>query len=252
MKYHGMILGWVLLIITQCGYSQPNDSEPQLLRIGIVSFYAPYVMQASKDQFYGFDISTMNYICAYLKKTCQFIPLSHRDLIIAVANNEVDAGIGALVIRPLSINGVRFTMPYMTSEGQFITLASRNNPLFDMDMFVNKKIGVVKDSAYENQIKLMNLNAKIKAYNTDMNIISAIRSGELDYGFVNSHTALYWEHNSNEAIQKIGNTLPIGFGIGILVNTNNINLIQDINVALYYYQNGPFFKKNYDLYLNQF
>lgn len=229
----------------------PNDDS--VLRIGIIAYSAPYVMQANDTQFYGFDIATMKYICHYLEKRCQYIPLERNDIYTAIANKSIDLAISAIVITPNRAQYVAYSMPYMTSEGQFIGATALSTTPFNSKLLENKKIGVIKNSAYYKQVLSMSIpNTTIQTFDSDSSVIAAIQSGAIDIGFINNNTAIYWQHNSGGTLHVIGDHVPVGFGLGIITNQTSTTLMQDINLALYNYQNSPEFKNNYNLYLNEF
>jgi len=229
-----------------------NTNDLPILRIGVIET-APFVIQASKQQFYGFDIATMKYICKFLKKRCEYIPLKSNTVYSAIANNTVDLAIGGVVITPTRSNYVSFSMPYMTSEGQFVGLKELSTPNLSSVLLENKKVGVVKNSAFADQIQSMNTqHLKILAFDSDNHIISAIKSGMIDLGFINQHVAQYWKHNSNGLIQLIGEHFTVGYGLAIVTNQANLELIENINDALYNYQNSSEFKNNYNAYLDEF
>jgi arginine transport system substrate-binding protein len=230
----------------------PQPNELPVLRVGVIAFSAPFVMQANNNQFYGFDIATIKFVCTFLQKRCEYVPLNNHNVDSALANNTIDVAIGAIVITPNRANYVAFSMPYLASEGQFIGLKKLTTQDFNWAMLQNKKIGIVKNSAYLSQIESMNISTKILTFDSDNNIISAVEAGVIDVGFINSSMAQYWKHNSNGSIQLIGERFAVGFGLAIAANQTNLALIEEINSALYNYQNSAEYKNNYNLYLKGF
>ena len=229
-----------------------NNGQQPPIRIAVF-YIAPYVMPASGGQYYGFDISMMNYVCKFLQRQCQYIPMNLTDIYPAILNQSVDLAVGAIVMTPELAQTVEFSIPYMLSDAQFIGPTATSNQPFALSVLNNKKIGVLKNSAYSTEIYSLQIqNPKIVVFNSTDNIISAIKSGDIDVGFMDSHTAYYWQSNSGGSLQTLGNNLPIGFGLAVVANQNNESLILGMNVALRSFQESQDFKTNYRLYLENF
>jgi len=238
-----------LLICCFCCLTQAAPLTNTTLRVGIVPSTEPFIMQASSNEYYGFDISTVNYICSYLKKTCKLIPINRTNLDNSINRDQVDLIIGDIVINAQMQQRFEFTMPYMTSQAQFVGPQKIANQPFNQDLLKNMKIGVIANSAYAIAIQNMNFPCQIKLFESDSEIISAIGSKQIDIGFINSYIAQYWQNNSNGVIYAIGNPVSIGFGLGLIINPQT-TIVQDINLAIYNYQNSADFKQNYNMYLN--
>lgn len=224
-----------------------NDST---LRVGIVPFTEPFIMQASSTEYYGFDISTMNTICKTMNKKCNYIPVKRSQLLSAFDNDQIDLAIGDFVINAKMQQYVDFSMPYMTSQAQFIGLKAEANKTLDLDTIRDMRIGVIVNSAYAIALNAMNVkDHQIRTFETDSGIIAAIEAHEIDVGFINNYIANYWERNSGGVISSIGNPINIGFGLGLVLNPGQIDLLNSLNMAIYGYQNSPDFKNNYNMYL---
>jgi polar amino acid transport system substrate-binding protein len=247
-KYH--VLGLALLLST--AVHADSVSQNLILRVGI-SYYAPYVMQASNNQFYGFDISMMNDLCSFMQRQCKYVLMDSEDIFPALLNNRVDLAVGGIVMTPDRSSIVNFSMPYMLSQGQFMALSSNNNKSFNYQALARQRIGVVKGSAYEDQIKLLNIiQPQIITFKSVDLIISALQSKDIAFGFFDTHTAQYWSNNSSGKLQVLGTPFSVGFGMGVVTNPANQSLTEEVNIAIVHYQNSPNFKTNYDQYLDSF
>ena len=84
---------WLFLM----GCSSLSFSQNPPLKVGVVSFEPPFVMQA-KNHFYGFDISLMERICKGLDRPCQYQLMRFEELIPAVVNGDIDVAVSAITI----------------------------------------------------------------------------------------------------------------------------------------------------------
>lgn len=248
---------WLGLIFPVMLYAADQYTAPiaesQPLRIAISSFTPPFVMQSSYNQFYGFDIAMIEYVCTALQRRCQYVPMHLDEILPAINNRSVDLAVSSIVIKPSRSRVVLFSIPYMISQGQFIGGTALTKQTVNSQVLTNKKIGVVRGSVYEDQIKLMEINQlRVVPYQSGDQMIAALKSGYIDLGFLDSHTAQYWQDNSSGSLHTLGKSFPVGFGLGIMASSADIGLIQAVDIALLRYQNSADFKTNYNLYLSGF
>lgn len=241
----------ISLVGLNIAVAAPMDPANIPLKVGIHGNTAPYIMQSGYNQFYGFDISVMEYICNKINRPCQYIPMSNQNLYKSIDELTVDLGLGSVVITPHKSFKYQFSIPYMISQGQFITRAELAKKLSEKADYNEETIGVVRDTAFEKQLSLMLPNmSKVTYFSSSDDLISALKGKKVDMGFIDHQVAEYWEQNSNHTLQGTGTPISVGFGLGILVNPQEPDLLKDVNQAILDYQNSQEFKKNYELYLN--
>jgi ABC-type amino acid transport substrate-binding protein len=229
-----------------------NDTT-QPLRVAVTSFTAPFVMQGNYQQFYGFDISMMQFVCQDMQRQCIYVPMSLNDIYPAIQNHVVDLAVSSIVITPERSKFVQFSMPYMISQGQFIGSKQLAKHTFDLNLLSNKKIGVVQGSAYAAKIGSMGIdNLRAIQFNSGDELIAALKTGTIDVGLLDTHIVHYWQNNSGSTLQALGDPFTIGFGLGVVANRDNSVLIQNVNFAILRYQDSPNFKLNYNQYLDSF
>lgn len=243
-----------ILVIIFCPYvanAVPiSPSDAGILRVGIIPSTEPFIMQASSKEYYGFDIATMDIICKKINKTCTYSPIKRSQVLSSFDNYEIDVAIGDFVISAKMQQYFDFSMPYMISQAQFISLKSNASEALDLDKVRKMRIGVIINSAYEVALIGMNIPSnQIKTFETDNDIIAAIETGQIDVGFMNNYIANYWEQNSGGVISSIGSPINVGFGLALVLSKDKLELLNAINVAIYKYQNSPDFKNNYNTYL---
>lgn len=240
-----------LFCYTTNAASVSTPSSNNVLRVGIMPFTEPFTMQASETEYYGFDIAMMNAVCKSMGRTCQFIPFKRSELLVDFSNDQLDVAIGDFVINARMQQYINFSIPYMTSHAQFIGLNNIPDKNMSIDEIKTLRIGVMTKSAYALALADMGVPAdQIKTFETESEIISAIKSNFVDVGFMNSYIANYWQRNVGGLIHDIGQPVVIGFGLGLIVNPSRLDILTQLNLAIYNYQNSPDFKKNFDTYLN--
>ncbi|RUR15319.1 transporter substrate-binding domain-containing protein [Legionella sp. km535] len=210
-------------------------------------------MQGAHNQFYGYDISMMEYVCKTLKRSCQFIPIRFNKILDAVNTKKVDVATSSIAITAERAAMVNFSLPYLLSQARFIGPKKLANRSFGLKLLNGKKIGITEGSIFPNVIKKMGVKSSIITSYTNLNyLIDDLYKGKIDFGLLDEPSALYWQAQSANKLAVLGQSFSYGFGLGIAVNRDNLILLQAINNALLKYQESDDFKKNYHTYLTHF
>lgn len=232
----------------------PLYAEGEDLRIGIVNFNPPFVVQGAKNKMFGYDVEMINALCKIMQRTCTFRIYKRDGLIQALQAKEVDIAINTLTITPERLKTVAFSIPYLISEFRFLSQDPKVfAQTFSLGLLQNKKIGVMKGSIFTEPSSPLGVqSAKIIPYDTVGLLLEALQNNKVDFVLMNNRAAIYWDANTPGDIRPVGDPLSFGLGVGVAVDKNNPALLQQINKALLQYQNSPEFKQNYDRYLKQF
>lgn len=118
---------------------------------------------------------------------------------------------------------LNFTKPYLTLE---TGLATRSNEVFieALDQVLDKKIGVTKDTAYENYIKENYPNINLLTFNNTKEALNAIREKKI-FGYVNSIGVIGFAIQKNADFSiKIAGKLDFPFGLSIATRNDETNL----------------------------
>ncbi|MFC3908710.1 transporter substrate-binding domain-containing protein [Legionella dresdenensis] len=242
----------VILITALLTFNLTSHAEGPPLVVAVDNFAPPFVLRANQ-QFYGFDIATMEELCRLVKRTCRYQPMAFSKLLEAVANNQAEAAIGAITITAQRAQLVNFTLPYMLSHARFITSAAAATQPFSYSMMDNKKIGVEEGSAFPLAIKTMGIiNPQIVEYKNEETIIEELYNGNIDFALLDGPTALYWQSQSSDKLAVIGEQFTYGYGFGIAVNKGNTTLLAELNQAIQQYEKSEMYRSNYDKYLSSF
>lgn len=241
------------IIIVFISLIVPLHAAGEPLVVGIQSFTPPFVMQGAKNEIYGFDVDMMNSLCKILDRSCQFRIMKFEELIPAVENNTIDAAVSSITITSKRAKIVSFSSPYLMSYSRFLATHSTESKPFSIESLTSKTVGVESGTIFSDQINDMKIkNVTIKEYPRIEEQLEALNSGKVDYILVDNPTALYWEANSSGAFSVVGKPYMYGYGLGIVMNINNKELVQNINKAILQYQDSDDFKTNYNRYLYQF
>ncbi len=245
----------LLSLVLMC-LSAPSHAEDETpLRVGVVSFTPPFVMQSADKSFHGFDISTMRHVCAHLNRKCTYIPMALDEVMMAVESGRVDMGIGGIIITLERARQVRFSTPYLPSDAQFFTLTKTpiKSP-FHADQLTRKTIGVVNGSSYERTVRLMDIKKpRLITFDTVHELLDALRANSIKFALLSRPKVTYWISNSSGMLKTAGEPFAIGFGFAIAINPNNRSLIHEVNAAVEAYHKSDAFIHNYHTYIkNEF
>ena len=114
------LLLFAILLIGPC-------MQAQALVIGTTSHYPPLASAVDKNNhFVGFEIDIMQAICQRIALPCTYTPLLVSTIPEALITKKIDLAIAGIIIPSPPEPGFMFSLPYLTSEVQFITLKQSN------------------------------------------------------------------------------------------------------------------------------
>lgn len=242
------------VLLSLCVFiTQPLRAQDEPLIIGVDPVNPPFVMQGANNQFYGYDISMMEYICQTLLRRCQFIPIRFDKILDAVNTKTIDVATSSIGITAERAAIVNFSLPYLLSQARFIGPKKLANQPFGLALLNGKKIGITEGSIFPGIIKRMGTkNSRIISYTNLNHLIDDLYKGNIDFGLLDEPSALYWQAQSARKLAVLGKSFSYGVGLGIAVNRDNVTLLHAINNALFKYQESDDFKKNYHTYMTHF
>jgi len=241
----------VSFLFFTCLPLQAAEGAP--LRIAVSGFNPPFVMQTANKQLYGFDISMMESICKNIKRSCQFEIMPFSNLLNAVQTEKTDIAINSITITPERAKLVNFSLPYLLSNSLFLGPKEMADKPFDPAILKGRSIGMSAGTIFVDIIKAMGIeNAKIVEFSQLNNEIEALVNGDIDVALMDEPSARYWQIQSSNKLVVLGKPLIYGFGLGIAVNKDDLNLLDQINKGLLQYQNSEEFKQNYNRYIGYF
>ncbi|MCH9763398.1 MAG: transporter substrate-binding domain-containing protein [Gammaproteobacteria bacterium] len=243
---------WLIFFSVLC-FSHMAFAELPPLRVAIPAFSPPFVMQSAKNQFNGFDIATIEYICKTLKRRCEYIPTDFKNLLPSLNAQKADVAIGGIIITVKRSKKINFSIPYLTSEAQFITTDKTHiKQPFKLSQLADQRIGILADGAFRRSIRLLDIKElALVSFKQDSALVHALNTNQITLALLTVPKANYWGSNSSHLFKPAGKPFPIGFGFAIAVSSESAGLIKAINLAILDYQDDGEFKKNYNLYLKE-
>jgi ABC-type amino acid transport substrate-binding protein len=222
------------------------------LNVAVDAFSPPFIMQGADQQFYGFDIGMMEYICQQLKRKCVFQPMTFSNLLNAVENNKADVAVGSIVITPERALRVNFSSPYLPSQARFFGYKKYASS-FNLKSLSNQYIGVETGTLYPQVIATLPIdNPKIKEYPNANALLAALQNEDVRVVLIDNPAAVFWQNQVSDIFVALGTPFNYGFGLGIVVNKSQTDLLTQINQALASYLSSAQFKVNFNSYLNYF
>lgn len=241
----------ILTMLFLLNFPVQAQMQPPPLRVALVSFEPPFVMQASANHFFGFDVDLMEAVCKRLGRDCRYRVMRFDDLLLAVNNNQVDVAVSGITVTLERHRLVDFSRPYLMSSSRFLMRANAKKGAFDFSELNNKTIGVEKGTIFEKQLRAMGLkDSKLITYEHASALVDALGEGAVDYILVDSPSAEFWREQSSGKLITRGQPISYGLGYAIAVGLDNKELLSAINKALLDYQQSKAYQLSFKKYIS--
>lgn len=241
MKLIKYIIFFALLMSSVFAYSNT-------VKVGIVKFVPPFSSVDTSNHYFGFCIDLINEICKRIKATCEYKAINPGALLDELEKGTVDISLSPTPISNNLLPEFIFSMPYMTSNGQFIT----NNPnIKTLSDLQDKKIGALKDSDLDRIIKLYTSDENIKEYDHFNDLMEGFTDHSVDALLLNVNILKYLTNNKLIQGWTVGKPINLGNGYGILALNKNVELINKINKAILEIENDGTYEMIYDKYFGK-
>lgn len=203
-----------------------------ITKIGMQEYDPPYIISPHQ----GFDVDLSHMFCTQLKLECQFNFIKSTDqLYEALKNGQVDLAISGITISAVREKEFIFSLPYMLSEGQFLTLRqSKINSVNDLN---GSSVGVIRDGLSGGVIYSYVANNfkgkfKVDQYDNVEDMFADLSNKKISAVFLYRSDVNYWNHNSGNIFKPLGPVITLGKGLAIMATPKNSNLIEKINKFL--------------------
>lgn len=233
----------LLLLVLPLSHARP-------LLIGTTTQNPPFNSLADKnDHFYGFDMDIMSEICLRIHRTCQFTPMVFNQLFSALKGEKIDLAIAAIIITPSREEEFLFSLPYLSSNAQFMTI-SKSSISAGKDI-INKRIGTRLGTPFKELAEDM-YGEKVNVKNLPdiPDLLDGLNNGSLDIVLMDAEAAQNWYANNSKIYKLIGSPIPVGNGYGIMANLYAHKLLSEINQALLSIESDGTYLKIYSRYFS--
>ncbi|KTD76526.1 transporter substrate-binding domain-containing protein [Legionella waltersii] len=218
---------------------------------GVVNNAPPFSSPSGDGkEFFGFNVDLTNGICDHLNIQCKIIGLPLVQLIPKLDSGEVDVISAPVPIHTNTGDKHIFSLPYLPSEAQILTLRSSNfNKVEDLD---GKNVGVLRYTFYDNLSNSKYANMfNLKEYNVAADMGTALLNKQIDAVIINQRSASFIISNMVNNFKTVGNKFTIGEGYAMFALTTNADLIKQINQALLNMENDGSYMNIYNAYFSQ-
>ena len=214
MKRAVILVVFVFLICVMAAQAGDLDEVKKsgVLRLGISPNSAPFAFYDGNDELTGIDVELIKEVAKRMNLETEVTEMSSDDLVESLDIGQVDIVGGAFSKTASRSEAVDFTRAYYVAEAVFLARRSLllTEPI-DEKAFENKKVGVLKNSGFEEWLKSEmvgngTLQKKdIYTYDTVDNAVRALDRGKLDLLMLD--VSLYqakYQRNSNYRNYQFG------------------------------------------------
>ena len=210
------------LLITAC-----KEKKDNVLKVGTNADFPPFEYHEN-GQIVGFDIDLINEIGNKLNKKIEFEEMEFNTLLTALSSGKVDLIISGLDITDERKQQVDFTQGYYANELSLVVLNDSN--IKNINDLKGKKVGTELGTSSDNYVNELK-DVKNIQFNDSSSTIMNLKSNKVDAVIIDKPVAEKILKNVNGC--KILENVNIKTSeMGIAVNKNNKELLNDLNKAL--------------------
>ncbi|KTC80991.1 transporter substrate-binding domain-containing protein [Legionella cherrii] len=213
--------------------------------VGVSKAAPPFSAVAGGGHYFGFCIDLMNELCKRLNETCEYKPITMRNQMDMLNSGDIDITFPPAPIPQTPSQDYIYSLPYMTSNGQFLTMSPDIKTLDDIK---NKKIGTVQESHLRDTLLLYTSQDNIKEYPKISLMIMALLNHDVDAIIMNVNIFKYLTINKVINFQTVGPPIVLGNGYGLITLPKNAALIDRINKVLLQIENDGTYEAIYNKY----
>lgn len=231
------ILFFILLTGNPLAYS---DS----ISVGVSKSAPPFSAVDGSNHYFGFCIDLMDEICKRLNETCEYKPITMKNQMDELNSGRLDITFPPGPI-PQSDSNYVYSLPFMTSDGQFLTNSPNIKTIADLK---NKRIGTLEATHLKDTLLVYTSKENIKEYPKIALMITALLNNDVDAIIMNINIFKYLTLNKVINFQTVGRPVTLGNGYGIIALPKNGNLINRINKILLQIENDGTYETIYNKY----
>ncbi len=235
LRYAG-ILAVLTLICLQFGCREADNSWERVqaagvLRVGLDPTYPPFEVDDGSGV-YGLDVDLAKAIAEELGVDVQFVYFGYDGLYDALATEEVDVLISALVIIPERTRDFSYSEPYFDA-GEILIVPANNDTIQSMEDLAGRTVAVelgslghVEATEWAKQVE----NLEIMPFSTAGEALTAVQQGGADAALTDAISGRLYlrEHNDLRRLPESVTVEPFA----LVVRSEDRQLLNVLNQSL--------------------
>lgn len=180
-------------LLTVPVFGQEKAEEKRvLLRFITTADFPPFNYYDDEGILVGLNVDLARAICLELSLACDVRVRKWNELLPALQNGDADAVIAGHAINREIATQFAFTDRYFYTPGRFVVTRTSGLREISPEQLVGMQIGVVKNSAHEQFLKLFFRDSRIVTFDAEDQARAALRNGKLDTLFGDSVSLAFW------------------------------------------------------------
>jgi ABC-type amino acid transport substrate-binding protein len=181
-------------------------------------------------------VALINDICRRIEAKCEFKPVVVSTIVDEMRFGHINFAIAAITLPSRPINEFVFSLPYLQSGGQFLSLKG-SKIKYPKDI-KGKRVGVRKSTLEGGSIfkelilRIYDYQVKVVEYPTMHDLVMALSKKEVDVIFSNALPIVYWYNQNKRIYNLVGSEIPMGNGYSIMADKKHGLQMMQMNHAL--------------------
>jgi polar amino acid transport system substrate-binding protein len=211
----------------------PATLKAGVLQAGSDASFPPMEFSDNKGGYFGFDVDLCNAIAKKLGLTLEIVrKTSWDDVLPALASNQFDFIMSALIITPELQGEVSFTDPYLPAV---LTIsAATSAPVSDSGGLAGRTVGVQVDTIAQSKVEAIAGVSEITLYPTVLEAFRDLAAGRIQAVVTEEVVSNYLLENGPDLKATLANTGKIvtDTGYGYATRKADAALLTAMNAAL--------------------
>ncbi|MDS1139340.1 transporter substrate-binding domain-containing protein [Pusillimonas sp. SM2304] len=222
-----------------------GTASADTLKIGTEGGYPPWSMVDAAGKVSGFDADVGNALCKELNADCRFVVQAFDSLIPSLDANRFDLIISGMSVTPERGKRIAFSIPYAVEDALFVLpkdseLISAGSAEDIFKGLSGKTVGVQGGTTHGDYLRQKAPDLNIKNYDTLDQMQIDLDAGRLNATFADLTSQskfLKKVGDKDFALSQLvikGSSAPevLGYGIGVGINKDKIELKEKVDAAL--------------------
>lgn len=228
-----LLLIFVIVTITATGTTTKEIQDNKVLRVGTTGDYSPFTL-LTDGEYKGYDIEVAKYFAKELGVKVEFVPTTWSNLLIDLNNDKFDIAMGGISKKLSRKLEAELSNSYLT-YGKTPIVRVENKEKFNTLKKIDKKgvrvgynIGGTNEEYALNNIK----NATLVKFEKNLDVIQAIRDGEIDVMISETPEAVHYENTDKVLTSPMTLTPLTKNQLGYMVSKGSTELISTIDYIM--------------------